>query len=383
MKVFVEGTALFGQRTGVGHYTKNLLDALFRLDQTNHYTIFGFLFVGGAKHKPIPETPRVGYRFIRYIPKKGFNAIVRKLTAPPIDVMLASRPDLFLFPNFVRYPLPLGSRSVAVIHDLSFVLHGQHTARRNRQFLTRYVPTTIKKSQHIVAVSQNAKNEIVSYYGADPDKITVINPAINHDFFAPRPQHEIDAVAKKYGIVKPYILHTGTLEPRKNIAGILNAYTRLPPQVRESFSLVLAGGKGWLDREIKTQLDTLKDFDIILTGYVPDEDLPPLYSGASLFVYPSFYEGFGIPPLEAMACSTPVIASDNSSIPEVVGDAGILVDAHDSTALALHIEKVLYDPALANELRRKGLERAKAFTWEKSAVKLLAVIDRVGGPGPH
>ncbi len=378
MKVFVEGTALFGQRTGVGNYTKNLLDALFRLDRTNHYTIFGFRFLRPAKDKPIPESPRLGYRFIRYIPKKGFNAIVRKLTAPPIDVMLASRPDLFLFPNFVRYPLPLGSRSVAVIHDLSFVLHGQHTARRNRQFLLRYVPTTIKKSQHIVAVSENAKNEMVSHYGADPDKITVINPAIDHDFFRPRPQPEIDAVRKKFGIVKPYILHTGTLEPRKNIAGILNAYTKLSPQVRESFSLVLAGGKGWLDREIKAQLDTLKDFDIILTGYVPDEDLPALYSGASLFVYPSFYEGFGMPPLEAMACNTPVVASDNSSLPEVVGDAGILVDAHDTTGLALHIEKVLYDPALADELRRKGLERAKAFTWEQSAGKLLAVINHVG-----
>ncbi len=378
MKVFVEGTPIFRKHTGVGRYTKNLLEALFRLDKTNHYTIFGFLFLGRTKQTPIPESPRLGYRFIRYLPSKLFNAIVRKLAAPPIDVMLGSRPDVFFFPNFVRYPLPLGSRSVAVIHDLSFVLHGQYTARRNRQFLTRYVPATIKKSQHIIAVSQNAKDEIVSYYGADPNKITVINPAINHDFFNPRPQHEIDAVAKKYTIVKPYILYTGTLEPRKNIAGVLNAYTELSPKVRDSFSMVLAGGKGWLDREIKAQLDALEHLDIIVTGYVPDEDLPALYSGASLFVYPSLYEGFGMPPLEAMACNTPVIVSDNSSLPEVVGDAGILVDAHDSTALALHIEKVLYDPALADELRRKGLERARAFTWEQSAVKLLAVINRVG-----
>ena len=378
MRVFVEGTPLLRQRTGVGQYTKNLLEALFRLDQTNDYTIFGFLFLGRAKRKPIPEGPRLRYRFIRYVPSKVFNAIVRKLTAPPIDVMLASRPDLFLFPNFVRYPLPLGSRSVAVVHDLSFVLHGQHTARRNRQFLTRYVPTTIRKSQHIIAVSQNAKDEIVAYYGTDPDKITVITPAVDHDFFRPRPRPEIDAVTKKYGIVKPYILYTGTIEPRKNIAGLLNAYAELSSDVRESFTMVLAGGKGWLDREIKTQLDTLGQLDIVVTGYVPDEDLPALYSGASLFVYPSLYEGFGMPPLEAMACNTPVIASDNSSLPEVLGDAGILVDARDSTALARHIEKVLYDPTLADELRRKGLARAEAFTWEASAAKLLAVINRVG-----
>lgn len=381
MRVFVEGGPLFRQRTGVGNYTKNLLEALFRLDQTNQYTIFSFAFLGrGAKRRPIPPSPRVRYRFIRYIPLKGFNAIVRKLTSPPIDIMLGSRPDLFFFPNFVRYPLPLGSHAITVVHDLSFVLQPEHTARRNRQFLTRYVPPTIDRSQHIVTVSQNAKNEMVQYYGADPDKISVITPGIDHDFFYPRPKDEIDAVTEKYRITKPYILYAGTLEPRKNIRGVLDAYTKLPPDVRAAFSLVLAGGKGWLDNEIRAQLQSLSHLDIIATGYVPDAELPALYSGASVFVYPSFYEGFGMPPLESMACNTPVIAANNSSLPEVVKDAGILVDAHDPVELAQHIEKVLGDPVLADDLRRKGLERAKAFTWEESARRLLAVIDKVGAP---
>ena len=373
---------LFRQRTGVGQYTKNLLDALFRLDGTNRYTIFSFAFLGrGAKRRPIPTDSRVGYRFIRYVPLKVFNAIVRKITSPPIDVMLGKRPDLFFFPNFVRYPLPLGSRSVAVVHDLSYIFYGQYTGRRNRQFLTRYVPTTIRKSQHIIAVSQNCKDEIVSYYGVDPDKITVISPALDHDFFNPRPESEIEAVARKYGIVKPYVLFTGTLEPRKNINGLLDAYSQLPSAVRDSFSLVLAGGKGWLDREIRTHLDALAHLDLVVTGYVPDEELPALYSGAAVFVYPSFYEGFGMPPLEAMACNTPVITSNSSSLPEVVGDAGILVDAQDTAALALHMEKVLNDPALADDLRRKGLERARAFTWDDSARKLMGVINAVAGRG--
>ncbi len=310
---------------------------------------------------------------------KVFNAIVRKLTSPPIDIMLGSRPDLFIFPNFVRYPLPLGSRAIAVIYDLSFVLHSEHTARRNRQFLTRYVPRTINKSQHIITISQNAKDEIVQYYGADPDKISIVSPALDHEFFYPRPMAEIDAVTRKYAITKPYILYAGTLEPRKNIRGILDAYTSLPPEVRASYSMVLAGGRGWLDREIQAQLESLRHLDIVTTGYVPDEDLPALYSGASVFVYPSFYEGFGMPPLEAMACNTPVIVADNSSLPEVVGDAGVLVDANDAASLAHHIEKVLGDPALADDLRRKGLERAKASTWDESARRLLAVINKVGG----
>lgn len=380
MRVFVEGTPLFRERTGVGQYTKNLFEALFRLDETNRYTIFSFAFLGrGAKRRPIPVSPRVGYRFIRYVHLKIFNAVVRKVTSPPIDIMLGSRPDLFIFPNFVRYPLPLGSKAIAVIHDLSYVLHPEHTARRNRQFLLRYVPQTIEKCQHIIAVSENAKAELVQYYGVDPDRISVVSPALDHTFFYPRPVPEIEAVTRKYGITKPYILYTGTLEPRKNIRGILDAYTSLPPEVRASHSMVLAGGRGWLDREIQAQLESLRHLDVVTTGYVPDEDLPALYSGASVFVYPSFYEGFGMPPLEAMACNTPVIVADNSSLPEVVGDAGVLVDAKDSASLAHHIEKVLGDPALADDLRRKGLARAKASTWDESARRLLAVINKVGG----
>src|SRR5262249_39725898 len=161
---------------------------------------------------------------------------------------------------------------------------------------------------------------------------------LDHDFFYPRPMAEIDTVKRKYAITKPYILYTGTLEPRKNIKGILDAYNALPPQVRATYSMVLAGGRGWLDQEIRAQLADLQHLDLLTPGYVPDEDLPALYSGASLFVYPSFYEGFGMPPLEAMACNTPVIAADNSSLPEVVGDAGILVNANDAASLAHHIE---------------------------------------------
>jgi glycosyltransferase involved in cell wall biosynthesis len=380
MKVFVEGTPLFRQRTGVGQYTKNLLEALFRLDGTHQYTIFSFAFLGrGAQGKPIPAGPRLRYRTIRYTPSKIFNAIVRKIASPPIDVMLGSRPDLFVFPNFVRYPLPLGSRAIAVIHDLTFVLHPEYTARRNRRFLLRYVPKTISKCDHIITVSQNAKDEIVQCYGVDPDRISIVSPALDHAFFYPRPMAEIEAVTRRYAITKPYIFYAGTLEPRKNISGILNAYTSLPPVVRASYSIVLAGGRGWLDREIQADLESLRHLGVVTTGYVPDEYLPALYSGASVFVYPSFYEGFGMPPLEAMACNAPVIVSDNSSLPEVVGDAGVLVNAHDTASLAHHIEKVLGDPALADDLRRKGLERAKASTWDDSARRLLAVINKVGG----
>ena len=199
-----------------------------------------------------------------------FNAIVRKLAAPPIDIMLGSRQTCFSSPTSCAIRCRWAAdRWRLFTTSLSCSMASTRPAEIASSSLATCRPT-IKKSQHLIAVSQNAKDEIVSYYGTDPNKITVINPAINHDLFNPRPQHETDAIAKKYAIVEPYILYTGTLEPRKNIAGILNAYTELPPNIRDSFSLVLAGGKGWLDREIKAQLDALEHLDVIVTGYVPD-----------------------------------------------------------------------------------------------------------------
>jgi glycosyltransferase involved in cell wall biosynthesis len=379
MKIYVEGAPMFLHRTGVGQYTKSLLEHLIEQDTRNHYTIWGFLFMGRKfKSKPFPEGPRLDYHLIRWMPGKVFNAIVRKLTAPPVDLMLRRKPDLFLFPNFVRYPLALGSKSIVIVYDMSYLLHGEYTAKRNRDYLTHYVPISIKKSQHVVTISENAKREIMEHYRVPAEKITIVNPALDHDFFYRRGEPEVNKMRQKYSITKPYILYTGTLEPRKNILGILESYVQLPEDLRNSYSLVLAGGKGWLDDEIKNRLDELKDYDIITTGYVPDEDLPAIYSGASVFVYPSHYEGFGMPPLEAMACGVPVISANNSSLPEAVGDAGILIDADDTKGLAKNVERVLRDSALAKEMSEKGLKRAKKFTWESSAATMLKVINEVG-----
>jgi glycosyltransferase involved in cell wall biosynthesis len=379
MRVFVEGDHLFGNRTGVGQYSKNLLEGLVELDKQNSYTIFGFVFFGKDSHaRPIPEGENLSYKLIRYIPSRLFHAIVRNISAPPIDLLLASKPDLFLFPNYVRYPVAFKEPTVVVIHDLSFVLHGQHTTRRSREYLNRYVPISARRSDHIITVSENSKKEIVEHYGIDPDKITIVHPALDHSFFFPRPSIETRDVARKYGIDQPYILYIGTLEPRKNINGILDAYSQLNKELQRSFTLVLAGDGGWLNQGIKRRLDELSALHIEVIGYVPDDDVPGLYSGASVFVYPSFYEGFGMPPLEAMACGVPVITANNSSIPEVVGDASILINAEDTPRLALEIERVLGDQKLARLLRAKGLARAKQFRWESSALILLDVIDTIG-----
>jgi glycosyltransferase involved in cell wall biosynthesis len=198
---------------------------------------------------------------------------------------------------------------------------------------------------------------------------------VDHEEYYPKNTKEISIIKNKYNIKGEYILYTGTLEPRKNIVGILESYSMLLDEFKNEYSLVLAGGKGWLDDEIENKLNELKDLNIVRTGYVEDDDLPALYSGATLFIYPSFYEGFGMPPLEAMACGTPVITSNNSSLPEVVGNAGIMVDAKDTRSLTKNIEKVLKSKKLQSEMSKKGLKQAKNFSWEKSAKKLLELIE--------
>ncbi|HEX7260107.1 MAG TPA: glycosyltransferase family 1 protein [Candidatus Saccharimonadia bacterium] len=379
MKIFVEGTPLFLQRTGVGQYTKNLMDVLLKLDERNHYTIFGFLFIGKRfTNKPIPEGPKLSYKLVRYLPSKIFNAVVRRLFLPPLDLLALSKPDIFFFPNFVRYPLIFGAKSIVVIYDLSYIVQAQFSASPNRKYLTRYVPDSVKKADHVITISQNSKKEIMEHYGVPSQKITIVTPAINHQIFFPRPDKEVEAIRQKYDISKPYILYAGTLEPRKNIIGILDAFAELDAGLLQTHALVLAGGKGWLDHEIHAKIKELSELDIIVTGYLPDEDLPAIYSGASLFVYPSFYEGFGIPPLEAMACGVPVITSDNSSLPEVVGDAGIMIDAHSTPALTRSMQKVLTDPGLVKQLRGRGLKQAKRFNWEQSGKILLEVINTIG-----
>jgi glycosyltransferase involved in cell wall biosynthesis len=378
MKIFVEGGALFFRRTGVGQYTKRLLDALLVLDQKNQYTVFGFLFLGRKlKDRPLDDAPNLRYRFIRYLPSKVFNRI-RQYYIPPMDVMLGAKPDLFIFPNFVRFPLAFKAKSITVVYDMSFELHKQYVAKANQEYLSRYVPVAVKRSDHIVTISRNSKREIVEFYGVSEDKVTIVNPALDHDVYNPRPDSEVAEVKRKFKIDSKYVLYTGTLEPRKNIVGILDAYAGLDEKVRAEYALVLAGGKGWRDEQIARRLEELKDLNIIITGYVEDEDLPALYSGAALFVFPSFYEGWGMPPLEAMACGTPVISADNSSLPEVVGKAGILLDAKDTAGLTKAMRAVLTDEKLAASLREGGLKHAQNFTWQTSAKVLLEVIKRVG-----
>ena len=377
-KILFEGSPIFRNRSGVGQYVYRLLDKLLAIDKDNSYYIFGFIFAGKKFQEPYKKLPRnARYKLIRLLPSKVHNVLSRRLFVPPIDVLTGVKADLTIFTNFVRTPLPLGSKSITFIYDLSFITFRKFSNDKNAQLLTKQAAIAARKSDKIVTISANSKREIVEEYGIDPAKIEIVHPALDHSVYYQRPANEQKSVARKFQIDGEYILYTGTIEPRKNIVGIIEAYTKLPADLKRKYMLVLAGGKGWKDEEIRQSLAKHSEERIVLTGYVADEDLPALYSGASLFVFPTFYEGWGMPPLEAMACGVPVVCSDNSSLPEVVGSAALTISANDTKALTREMTRVLTDKKLAAKLVKAGYLQAKKFDWGKSARKLKEIIDSI------
>jgi glycosyltransferase involved in cell wall biosynthesis len=378
MRIAIDGSSFFRRPTGVGNYTRHLTEALLRLDKDNSYTVFGFLLT--RPFNQLPSCTNLRYRFIRFIPGRIYNGLFRYNIAPPIDVLAAFKSDITFFPNFYRYPLLFAGKSIVVIHDLCFLLHPQYM--ENQRFtnsLRKGVPQSVRKASAVVAVSENTKRELVSHVNVDPNKITVIPNGVDLEAFKPASMQSIRVVKNKYRLPQNYILYFGTLEPRKNIPGILRAYASLPKELKHTYGLVLAGAKGWKYDEIETLYNelTAAGEHIRMPGYIDDQDLAALYSGASLFVFPSFYEGFGVPPLEAMACGVPVITANSSSLPEVVGQAGKLIDPLSVSDISAAMQEILTNQTKAHRMAELGLQQAKQYTWDKSTQQLLGLFERL------
>jgi glycosyltransferase involved in cell wall biosynthesis len=377
VKVAIEGTPFFRVRTGIDHYSVNLVRELVAVDPDTHYTVIGYRG-DGSKPRPMAPANNLSYRFAEWLPKRYLDAFAARLFVPPLDLLAGVRPDVMLFPNYIASPLVWTPRSIVVIYDLSFVYHPQYVDPGNARFLRRVVKRAAESAGHLVTISEHSRREILECYGVPESKVSVVYPGVDRTRFRPLPPAGRPQVTAKFGIDRPYVLFAGTLEPRKNILGLLHAYAQLPADLREAHALVIAGGKGWLDGEITAGLAELAraGAHVIRTGYVDDDDMPALVGAASVFAFPSFYEGFGIPPLEAMACGTPVIVSRTSSLPEVVGDAAELVDPHDVASIAGALERVLRDPERRGELSAAGLRRATLFDWREQAGKLREIIHR-------
>jgi len=371
------------QPTGTERYSLHLLRALLALDHDNDYT---FYFNTPPRPGLFRDSNRVHYRIIPF---------PRLWTHLRLSWEMARRPPDVLFVPAHVLPLIHPRRTVVTIHDLGYYHEPEAHPPRQRAYLEWATRYNAQSASLIIADSAATKRDLVTVLGIAAEKIRVVYLGVDERFRPVSDAAQIAAVKQRYGIAGPYILYVGTLQPRKNLVRLVEAFGRIvraldmgyegmnrfdanDPQRR--LSLVLAGAKGWWYEDIfRAVLHMELAGQVIFPGYVKHDDLPALYSGAELFVLPSLYEGFGLPVLEAMACAAPVVAASVSSLPEIVGDAGVLADPTDDADIARAMIRVLMDPLRAADMRRRGLERARRFSWQRCARETLEVIRDAAG----
>jgi glycosyltransferase involved in cell wall biosynthesis len=372
LSIYIDGEVLvLPHFSGIGHYTLEMvkaIDSIAGIDSSLKVTL-------GVHWRLREKAESFGLKNIRIVPTPFSHRIANALKIrgrqPYLDIFFGKK--IYLFPNFSSWPL-LYSKSVPIIYDLSYELYPQFAEPRNQAFLSTQVRLAAKRAAMIATISENSRQEIAQFYNYPLNKIGVYYPAVDANLFQKKSTGEINAVKAKHGVEGKYILFVGNIEPRKNLKNILLAYEKLPKKLRHEYALLLIGAKGWNDEEITTIAERLRAQGNAIVQpkqYVTDEELPAFYSGATVFVYPSIYEGFGIPPLEAMACGTPTIVSNNSSLPEATGNATFAVDALSVSSLAKALQTVLESPAEQKRLTALGLQQVKLFSWEQSAHKLI------------
>jgi glycosyltransferase involved in cell wall biosynthesis len=305
---------------------------------------------------------------LRLFPGRVYFKLLQLRLAFPVDFGC----DSYFFPNFVGYPVRRG-RTCVTVHDLSFLRYPQFTEPKNLTYLRMALPPALRRADRIVAVSQTTASDIEEFFGMG-DKVTVIPNALSPAFRV-IPEEEAAPVLEPHGLRRPFLLCVGTIEPRKNFDGAIRAFARLPADLSGSIDLVIAGGRGWRDTSFYTTLAGSPAKDRVkLIGGVNDEVLTALYNRALALIMPSHYEGFGLPLIEAMACDCPVLATNVSAMPEVAGDAALLIPAGDDEALTAGMERMLKDQALGAQLRQRGRPRIERFRPAPVVRQLLEVL---------
>ena len=370
MRVCIDIQSAIAQRAGVGRYTKSLVEHLGAFAGADELALFYFDF----QRKGIPfAVSGARQRAVRWVPGRVVQQAWKRIGFPPFD-WLAGGAEVYHFPNFIRPPLGRG-RSVVTIHDVSF-LHFPHAAEaKNLRYLQARIRDTVERADAIVTDCAFVGREICELLGAPAAKVHPI-PLGLPDGFARPADDAIRAVRARFGLVRPYLLMVSTLEPRKNIPFLIELFERM-----EGFDgdLVLAGMKGWkFDPILERMRASPRAARIRHLDYVGDADLPALYAGAELFVFPSLYEGFGFPPLEAMACGTPVLSSAGGSLAEVLGDDAEILREFDADAWAQRALALLGDSARRADLVARGHTRAARYTWADTARRTWAVYRACG-----
>jgi len=372
MRIALDYTAAIRQGAGIGSYVRNLVAAMLRQDAQTRYT----LLTSGhpTPEHPFPEAENVVGRSV-FIPDRYLNILWYRWHTPLLPATLFTGPiDLYHGPDFTLPPLSDKVRKVVTIHDLAFLEHPEYAVPTLAAYLNKVVPQAVAEADVVATVSHEVGRTLMKHFGTPAEKLTVIPNGVGAHFRRITDPVLLGATQHKFTLQFPLVLAVGTLEPRKNHIGLIKAFYKAQQQKNGPAMLAIAGGQGWLYEETKRVVADLKlEKKVRFLGRVTDLELVTLYSMADIFAFPSFFEGFGVPPIEAMACGAPVITSNVSALPEVAEDAALLVDPHDIDALAAALTRLTEDEGLRDELRQKGYERARQYTWAMSARKMLEV----------
>jgi len=379
MRIALDGIPLLTPKTGVGRYTYELASALTQLSQPVELVFFyGTHWSNRLKATTVTNTDGRRRSSLRSAVSKLVPVASKRWVRQKVSKLgfMWYRPDLFHATNYVAssFDGPL----VVTVHDLSFLRYPETHPPERLAWLSEGLPDTLHRAGRIIVDSRFIKNELISLLDVQEESITVVSLGVSHDY-RPRDNEALALELKEFNLEsKGYILSVGTLEPRKNILSLLQAYELLSDSLKVRWPLVVVGIRGWKDQAISTRLEALANKGRIRAlGYVSSDKLPVVYAGAALFVYPSIYEGFGLPPLEAMASGVPVIVSNRASLPEIVGNAGVLIDPEDIESLAETMESLLGDNGKREKMIKMGLQRAKNFTWKACADKTFEVYKDV------
>jgi len=371
MRIGIDATALPEQPVGAGNYIIQLVTAYAKMDLDFEFLVYV------QKNKrdlfDIPNNENLRWEIVS--DKSPMKRLIWEQTTFP---RLVQRSDLALLHSLhYTQPVRLGCRSVVTIHDMTFFLFPDLHTRSKRMFFPFAIRSSVRRADALIAISESTRQDSIRLLGVSPQKIFTTQLGITEEFRVVTDNVLLSKVLQQYDLPEAFVLYVGLVEPRKNIPFLIRAYKSLVDEGIKH-NLVIVGRIGWMYQEVFKQIEELGLEDRVqFTGYMPQDDLPMVYNLASLFVYPTKYEGFGLPALEAMACGTPVVTTAISSLPEIVGDAGMLIPPGDEQALAGAMAKVLSDSTLYNQLRTRGLQRSEHFTWERTAQGTLKVYQQV------
>ncbi len=380
MKIAFDAQLIFEkQKTGIGWTSEYIMKNIINVFDNEFYLNYFSMHNNREKELRISEYHDMGYRINKC--KWFYNALYRRTwnSLPlPYSLFFGNKTEITQFFNY-EVPPGVKGKAVTFIYDMVYKAFPETVSQKTKDALDYNLSISCKRADHIITISEFSKNEIIKYMKITPEKISVMPCGVDSTIYNNKFNEEkYMKLLKKYNLTNGYILYLGTLEPRKNLERLIEAYALMNNQLTEVPKLVLAGKKGWMYDRIFSLVEQYNLNDkVIFTGYIESEYAQVLLRGALFFVFPSIYEGFGIPPLEAMACGTPVMVSDQASIPEVVGDAGYYINPYSVSDMSDAMKILIENKELREQLSEKGIERAKEFSWKASVTKLMKIYNKI------